>query len=163
MARECAAGKGRALVLPGGRTSGRCVQESPICSPTPRCPREHTFPLDPSGFSARTSQPPKIQYPLLSGEHRRTGSLDLLPRAPIPSPLGYTQFWDPGPLLSQEYRKLGPRPNGRPRVKILDLFPLVDSRTRGPSPSPVKDPGTRADSPYVWGNISLCPALPLSP
>lgn len=119
MARECATGKGRALVLPGGRTRSRCVQESPTCSPplaTPRCQMEHTFPLAPWGLPARTFQPPRIQTPLLSREHSRTDPLDIL-RPQTSSPLGYTRFWDPKPL-PQEYRKLGPCPNGRPRMKV---------------------------------------------
>lgn len=41
--------------------------------------------------------------------------------------------------------------------------PLVDTRTRSRSPSPVgpQEPGLTVT--YVWGNISLCPALPFSP
>lgn len=88
MARECAAGKGGAPVLPRGPARGRCVQEFPTCSlpvETPKCPRKHTFPFAPWGLSAQTSQAPKIQALLVSGEHGHKRN-----PGPSPSPLGYT-------------------------------------------------------------------------
>lgn len=116
-----------------GPVAGVSRNPRPACQTleTPRCQREHTFPLAPSGLSARTSQPPRIQSPLLSGEHRKTDSLDLLPRALSPSPSGCTGFWNPRPLLFQENGKTSPRLNGRPRMKFLGLLP-----------SGVQDPGS---------------------
>lgn len=163
VARECAAGQGRALVLSRGRTRGTCVQEAPTCSPplkTPRCPREHTFPLAPWGLSAQTSQPPRIQGPLFSGEHMKTAPLDLLPGLPAPSPLGCTRFWDPRLLLPQEYRKLSPRPNGTARMKTPDLLPargLQDLRSHPVSIGAPRNHGYQ--SLMSRGNRSLCPIL----
>lgn len=83
MARECAAGKGRAPVLPGGPARGRCVQESPTCSPpveTPQVPEGAHF-----SFCSLGSQLEPLNFqgssPSCSlGSTLTNGPLDLLPR-----------------------------------------------------------------------------------
>lgn len=155
MARECAAGKGRALVRPGGRTRSRWVQESPAYSPhlgTPRCPREHTFPLALWGWSVSsnlsTSEDPD---PSALGRTLEKQPPDLLLRPPTPSPLAYIRFWGPRPL--------GPCPNRRPRMKILS----EGLQYPGPQPlSTVERRNQGCQSLMSWGNRSLCLALAFS-
>lgn len=69
MARECAAGKGRALVLQGGRDQDQVCPGIPDLLSDPGNPRVPTFPL---AFWGLSSQP---QGPSALTEHSRTAPL----------------------------------------------------------------------------------------
>lgn len=128
MARECAAGRGRALALPRGRTRGRCVRDSPTDRlPDPGDPEmPEGAPLSSRSFGSlgsnfSTSEGPVP--PALWGTREN--------RPPRPSPLrpnpvatgAHTILQSRPPPLFQECGKLGPRLHGRPGIKFLGLLP----------------------------------------
>lgn len=104
MARECAAGKGRASVLRGGRDQDQVCPGIPDLLSDPGNPRVPTFPLAPWGLSSQP-QGPSAFY----------GILEDGPPSMFSGPR-HSRHWDkhdsgtPGHLL-QEYRKLGPCPS----------------------------------------------------
>lgn len=159
MARECAAGKEGAPVLPRGPARGRCVQEFPTCSLPVETPsaRGNTLFLLPPGVSQL--KPLKLQRSRPSwclGNMGTNGTLDLLPRHWDHMILGFPSPSSPRNIGSS-------RSSLQQKTQNEDLFsPLDDSGTPGPSSSPREDPAARGASLLCPGKIEVCTQTLLS-